>query len=139
QFIGNQVTRTIEQVLRDVASGDRVTLLGRETGTYAVDETVEPHRMDIIGIQRTAYPSQVAFGGAAALLDMPADEVQTFFDEALGITFQPKGVYEKSGEVLRLRFGSAAEYPPDLEGGVVIRVERAGWFVKMLEWGTLAL
>ena len=133
RFAGDSITRRIEMSLRDVESGDRVLLVGEDTGTYAVDDSIEPARMDVIGIERTVYPSQVDLGGAAGLLGLTTDQVKAYLDESLAISLQPKGIYAREDSILRLRFGTATEYPPDLESGPVIAVELNGrfWFFQV--------
>lgn len=126
RFANGHVTRVIEMVLCDVASGDQVTLTARDTASFTADETATPYKIAVADMEQTAYPSTVDFGGAAALVGIPAEQLQALLDTALESTLQARGIYERNGATLRLRFGPGPEYPPDLNGGVVISVEWGG-------------
>ena len=124
-FDGDNIKRTLEQEIRDKNSGDQVVLRAIQTGKYQVDTTLTPNRMSIDGIQEVAYPSKVDFAVAAAIEGGSAADQDLFFGESMGLSFQPKAVYARTGDSLQIKFGSDTVYPATLAPPAMFTLTKA--------------
>lgn len=123
-FTGDQATRIFEQNIRLKATGDSVVLRAKETGTISVDTGTSPNHIDVADIQQIDYPTKIEFATAGAITGNSASLQESFFDETLGLTFQSKGAFSRSGNSLDIKFGAAA-YPADLNPPFVFTVQKA--------------
>ena len=121
---GDQITRTLTREIRAVGSNDRVTLTYADTGTFTVDTSFSAPRIDIAGIVQTEYPTDLSFAIAGAIIGQTGPRTELLFSESTALTFQPKGLYTRSGDTLAIKFGSDVDYPADLLPPFVYEVEK---------------
>lgn len=122
-FNGDQATRVFEQDIRLKATGDSVVLRAEETGTISVDTGTAPNHIDVADIQQIDYPTDIAFATAGAITGYSASQQESFFDETLGLTFQSKGAFSRSGNTLYIKF-SAVAYPADLNPPFIFTLQK---------------
>jgi hypothetical protein len=122
-FNGEAVTRTVSRAIR-ANTGESMTLLVTDTGTFTVDTTVSPARIDVAGITSTAYPTTVQIGIYAAIAGSTERATTLGLGEDAAISLRAKGLFERSGDAMQVKFGSDVDYPVDLSPPFVLELDR---------------
>ena len=129
-FNGDTVTRTMTRAIRSLSTGESTTLEQTDTGTFSVDDSVSPARIDVGGITRTAYPSNTQFLVYAALSGSTERNVVLTFDLDAALTLRGKGLFDRSGNTLQVKFDSDVDYPVDFNPPVFTLSKEFRLFAK---------
>ncbi len=112
---GNAITRILAQEIVLKATSERVTLRFEDGGTFSVDTTVSPARMDIGPLEQRDYPTAVEFAIADAILGNSPGRTEFYLSEPVGLTLQRRGLYARNGDQLQFKFGTETTYPATLD------------------------
>lgn len=123
-FNGDLLTRTVTRAIRSLSTGESTTLEQTDIGTFTVDESVSPARIDTTDITRTAYPSNTQFLVYAAISGSTERGVVLAFEGDGASTLRGKGLFDRSGNSLQVKFGSEIDYPTDLNPPDVVTVTK---------------
>jgi hypothetical protein len=114
-FNGDRVVRTLTEEARSATTNDRRALREVASGDFTVDTSFSPPRIDITNITRDEEPSDLDYAIYGAITGNDASRVELFFGESTALTFQPKGLYQRNGDALSIKFGSDIAYPISLD------------------------
>jgi len=123
-FNGDSVTRTVSRAIRSTSGGESMTLLVADTGTFTVDNTVSPARIDVAGITSTAYPTAVQIAIYAAIAGSTERATTLGLGEDAAISLRAKGLFERSGDALQVKFGTDTDYPVDFDPPFVLELDK---------------
>ena len=123
-FDGNRVVRVLEQDIRLKATGESVVLRTEESGEIFVTDDVAFDYLDVNNITREDYPTTVEFAVAGAILGYTASQQELFYGEPVALTLQGKGAFAIVDGGLRIKFGSAAVYPTNVDPPFVYELEK---------------
>lgn len=112
---GNAITRIVAQEILLKTTGERVTLRVEDGGTFSVDTTVSPARMDIGPLELRDYPTAVEFATADAILGNCPGCTELYFGELVAFTLQRRVLYARNGDQLQFKFGTETTYPATLD------------------------
>jgi hypothetical protein len=113
-FDGDTVVRVLEQRITSNDGTLTVTLRAEDSATVSVDESFSPPRIDLTNLQQLAAPTSVQFAVAANISGRTERNVAISFDLLAFSTFINKGLYQRNGDTLTLKFGTVTDYPADL-------------------------
>ena len=113
-FDGDTVVRVLEQRITSNDGTLTVTLRAEDSATVSVDESFSPPHIDLSTLQQVAAPTSTQFAVAANISGRTERNVQIGFDSLADTTFLNKGLYQRDGDTLTLKFGSVTDYPADL-------------------------
>jgi hypothetical protein len=123
-FNGDTVARTVTHAIRSTTSGESTSLVQTDTGTFTVDTSVSPARIDTTGITQTAYPTNTQFLVFAAIAGSTERAVVLGFSENAALTLRAKGLFERSGNTLQVKFGNDVDYPLNLDPPDVFALDK---------------